>query len=169
MGKHLHNWFRHFQALFLTRCSDGEQFISTAEPGSTAEWCDVDGKFAIVVHGWTETCYGSSYSTLIANLQRVRGGCILCMDYRDYSITIDYAGLVKNYEGIESVLVDKLTQLKDEGFQPNKGYMYGFSFGAHLVINSAILVFAYRSFGMIDGNFVETTRNEGYKSSSVHF
>jgi hypothetical protein len=91
------------------------------------------------------------------------------MDYRNYSSTINYPGLVANYEVIESVLVDKLKQLKDEGFQPDKGFMYGYSYGTHLVINSAISVFGNRNFGMIDGRYFENTKKNRFQALHSSF
>jgi predicted alpha/beta-fold hydrolase len=140
--------------------SNGDMFIASPRLGSTPEWCDVNGKFAVVTHGWLGSCDNDVTTKLVANLRRVRGGCILCMDYRNFSRTLDYIGLVGNYYSIQTVLVNKLTQLKKEGFQPIKGYMNGYSFGANLVINSAILAFGNRNLGMIDGTFSQKKKEK---------
>lgn len=53
------------------------------------------------------------------------------MDYSKYSI-LEYGRLVRTFEPIVQTLVAKLYQMEIEGYDPNQGYMFGFSFGAQL-------------------------------------
>lgn len=46
--------------------------------------CDVNGKFAFVVHGWNGG-YGSWFDPITKKLLQYRGGCIILMDYKFYS------------------------------------------------------------------------------------
>jgi Lipase len=144
--------------------SNGERFSSTFDSGSLADTCDVNGKFAVLVHGYTESCDSNYMVELIFHLGIARGGCILCMDYRKYTQnSARYVRLVnEHYDGILAVLVKKLTQFKAEGFDPKKGYMFGFSFGSILAINGAIESFGERTLGLIDacdpaGLFIDNT------------
>jgi hypothetical protein len=73
------------------------------------------------------------------------------MDYNNFSKNPDYFGLVRQFDKIVNVLVLKLKQLKTEGFDPKNGYMYGFSYGSHLVAHGALNAFGSRTLGMIDG------------------
>lgn len=73
------------------------------------------------------------------------------MDYRKYTENISYPKMISEHDGISGVLVKKLKQFQNEGFDPRKGYMFGFSFGAILAINGAIEAFGKRTFGLIDG------------------
>lgn len=65
-------------------------------------------------------------------LQIARGGCVLCMDYGSYAGDT-FVRLVRHFEPIVHVLTVALIQLEDMGFQMDKGYMFGFSFGGQLV------------------------------------
>ena len=83
-----------------------------------------------------------------------RGGCIMCMDYNRYSKG-DYFVLVSKFEKIVAVLTDKLYALEAQGFNPDNGYMFGFSYGAHLALEAGRR-FGYQRIGQIDGIKVET-------------
>lgn len=48
-----------------------------------------------------------------------------------------YGILRLNFVAIQSVITRKLQQLDELGFDPSKGHMFGFSFGSHLVLESA--------------------------------
>lgn len=65
-----------------------------------------------------------------------RGGCIICMDYRDYND--DYGYILGNYNNIAQVLTDKLNALIAAGFRADLAYLFGFSFGARLIAKSGI-------------------------------
>lgn len=56
----------------------------------------------------------------------------------------DYFFLVRKFIPLSEVLVDKLRQLETQGFDPDNLFMYGFSFGAQLVINAGNLYGANR-------------------------
>ena len=72
------------------------------------------------------------------------------MDYSNHSIVSDYFILVGKFDSISSLLVKKLLQLESQGFDENKIFLFGFSFGARLVINAGILFGENRIAG-IDG------------------
>jgi pimeloyl-ACP methyl ester carboxylesterase len=59
------------------------------------------------------------------------------MDYSPYSQVTNYIRLYKHFNGILRILTQKLDQLLRAGFDPNKGYIFGFSFGAQLVLRAA--------------------------------
>lgn len=87
---------------------------------------------------------------LMKNLKRYRGGCIIFMDYSNHSVVQDYFLLVRKFNGLSQVLVEKLRQLESEGFDPDNLYMYGFSFGAQLAINAGKL-YGHQRIAEIDG------------------
>lgn len=72
------------------------------------------------------------------------------MDYSNHSVVQDYFVLVRKFNFISQVLVDKLVQLEEQGFNPDNLFMYGFSFGAQLVINAGNL-YGERKIAEIDG------------------
>lgn len=61
------------------------------------------------------------------------------MDYSNHSIVQDYFVLVRKFNQLSQVLVEKLFELEAQGFDPDNLFMYGFSFGAQLVINAGNL------------------------------
>lgn len=59
------------------------------------------------------------------------------MDYFNYS-KLGYYDMYYQFDGISNVLLMKVNQLYKEGFKPENGYMFGFSFGSHLVYDVGI-------------------------------
>ena len=102
--------------------------------------CSPFEKWAIVVHGWTETVRSYWVTDLMENLQKYRGGCTVFMDYSYFSSTLhrdDYFKLQRKYPQIADMLLQKLKMMEEEGFDPKKGFMFGFSLGARIVIEAA--------------------------------
>jgi hypothetical protein len=87
---------------------------------------------------------------LADNLTVYRGGCIIVMDYSNYSTNPNYFLLVPQFDYISGFLLKFLMQLDEEGFDFGRGYMFGFSFGAHLAITTAT-TFGEKRFKEIDG------------------
>lgn len=112
--------------------------------------CKKSEKYAIVVHGWKESIHTPWVGDLIGNLQRFRGGCTIFMDYSNHSMVQEYFQLVSEFEELSLVLVEKIIQIESQGFDPDNLFMYGFSFGAQLVINAANL-YGVQKIAEIDG------------------
>lgn len=77
---------------------------------------------------------------MIKNFLKYRGGCVIFMDYSYYSYKQNlnnYFGLVKKFHFISDILLQKLIQMEANGFKANNGFMFGFSFGAQLVLDAA--------------------------------
>lgn len=87
---------------------------------------------------------------MVENLQRYRGGCVIFMDYSNHSIVQEYFTLVRKFDALSDVLVRKLFQLEAQGLNPDNLFMYGFSFGAQLVINAGNL-YGQQRIAEIDG------------------
>lgn len=118
--------------------STGVSFNSTLNESLVDKGCNPDENFAIIVHGWRESYAQTEWvPDLIGNLTVKRGGCIIFMDYSNFSVNPNYFILVTQFQNISNVLLSKLNQLKEQGFDPDKGYMFGFSFGSHLIIDAA--------------------------------
>lgn len=60
-------------------------FISTFNSNLTAERYDKNEKFSIITHGRTESIKSSYVANLISNLLFYRGGCVIFMDYSNFS------------------------------------------------------------------------------------
>ncbi|XP_058828956.1 uncharacterized protein LOC131688607 [Topomyia yanbarensis] len=99
--------------------------------------CHPAGRFAIVVFGWKIDCEKYFVRDLITNLTEHRGGCVICMNYNNYSQVSNYLRLRRNFNDIQNVLKRKLIFLEQQGFDPDNGYLFGFSFGANLVLGAA--------------------------------
>lgn len=85
----------------------------------------------------------------LADLKRVRGGCIVCMDYRELS-RYSYLHLLANFDGIADALTRKLRDFRQQLFEPSKMYLFGFSFGGQLVLEAGRR-FGERQIQQIDG------------------
>ena len=68
-------------------------------------------------------------------MHKYRGGCVICMNYDKFAY-LRYPYLKGNFQGIKNMLVNKLMSLENNGFDPSNAYMYGFSFGAHVVLEA---------------------------------
>lgn len=56
------------------------------------------------------------------------------MDYNEYNK--DYSFLIKNYKIISKILADQLIAFRDKGLRLNESYMFGFSYGARLIVRA---------------------------------
>ncbi|KAG5674186.1 hypothetical protein PVAND_004169 [Polypedilum vanderplanki] len=117
----------------LSREYNDTQFISTFDDNLTDLGCHAKEKVAIIVHGWIESIDTPWVPELIANLREFRGGCIIFMMVNDYFI------LVQKFNPISIILLKKLRQLEEQGFDENEMFLFGFSFGAQLVIQAGML------------------------------
>lgn len=90
------------------------------------------------------------------------------MDYSNHSVVQEYFTLVRKFDELSYILVEKLYQLESEGFNPENGFMCGFSFGAQLVINAGNL-YGPQRIAEIDGNICiflsYTITNQSWKIS----
>jgi Lipase len=86
------------------------------------------------VHGWRESCKTEWVGPVLGNLLS----------------HVPYRRLVRNFEPIVDILTHKLRQLETDGFKPEDGYMFGFSFGAHIALHAALNAFGENRFGEID-------------------
>ncbi|XP_058826876.1 pancreatic lipase-related protein 2-like [Topomyia yanbarensis] len=99
--------------------------------------CESGERYAIIVHGWNETCSTDWIVDMLSNLTAHRGGCLICMDYSIFSVTDDYfTGLVPHFNLIVENLVQKLHVLDSKGFHPRNGFLFGFSFGAQAAMEA---------------------------------
>lgn len=64
----------------------------------------------------------------INNLMYHRGGCVIFMDYSNYSVVADYFVLTPRFFHLAGVLLRKIKQIGNYG----KIFMFGFSFGSRL-------------------------------------
>lgn len=81
----------------------------------------------------------------------------MCMDYSKYSVQNYLQLKVNNFEGIVTLLTNKINDLvRNASFDPDNIYMFGFSFGARVVLEAGQR-FANDSdvkIKQIDGNFL---------------
>lgn len=125
-------------------------FNSTFNESLSARGCNPNGSVAIIIHGWLGSWKTEWVQDLISNLTVYRGGCIIFMDYSNYSLNPNYFLLVEQFDNISSILLRFMQKLEVEGFDFSRAYMFGFSFGAHLALQTAIK-FGAKRFKEIDG------------------
>nr|XP_019527550.2 pancreatic triacylglycerol lipase-like [Aedes albopictus] len=111
--------------------------------------CESTEKFAMIVHGWRESCRTEWIADMQSNLTLHRGGCLVCMDYSKYSMEDYFAGLLPKFNLVAEALVGKLKELEARGFDPANGHLFGFSFGAQLSIEAGRR-FGFRKLGRLD-------------------
>lgn len=69
--------------------------------------------------------------------------------FSSYGTSLLYPLLVAKFDEITAILTQKLSNLEDNGFDPNNGFLFGFSFGAHVVLEGAYH-FGEKKIGRID-------------------
>ncbi|CRL05725.1 CLUMA_CG018755, isoform A [Clunio marinus] len=112
-------------------------FNATHDEDLSSRGCNPSGKFSIIVHGWLESFNTEWVQDLISNLTEYRGGCIIVMDYSNYSVNLNYFLLTPHFANLSDMLLRFMVKMEDEGFDFGKGFMFGFSFGAQLAITTA--------------------------------
>lgn len=58
------------------------------------------------------------------------------MDYSTFSMNSNYYLLVRDFNGIATVLTKKLIDFQSISFDPNNMFLFGFSFGGQLVLEA---------------------------------
>lgn len=144
---------------FTKLSSEGEQFTSTADNDLTQMGCNSSEKYAMIVHGWLESIATDWVGDLVHNLLKYRGGCVVVMDYSNHSVVQEYFVLVRKFAALSDVLLQKLHQLESQGFHPDNLFMYGFSFGAQLVVNVGTL-YGENRIAEIDGELFSPCSSE---------
>jgi pimeloyl-ACP methyl ester carboxylesterase len=102
--------------------------ITTFDRDLTESGCDANGNFAVVVHGWKESISTPWVMDTINNLRFYRGGCVIFMDYSNFSIVGDYFNLTPHFDDIAAVLLRKIKQIRNY----DRLFLYGFSYGSRL-------------------------------------
>uniref|UniRef100_W8ANH8 Lipase domain-containing protein n=1 Tax=Ceratitis capitata TaxID=7213 RepID=W8ANH8_CERCA len=113
---------------------DGEKVYESASDDPEAlskSGCAPDDKFAFILHGWRQSCETEWVLTLIERLTYHRGGCIVCIDYEIFAKD-SYMWLYRSFRRISNIITRRILLLINEGFSPDNGYMFGFSFGGQL-------------------------------------
>ncbi|XP_037042103.1 phospholipase A1 member A-like [Bradysia coprophila] len=128
----------------------GRSFTSSLDNDLTLlQHCIITDNVTIITHGWREESLRSIWArNMISNFSSVRGGCVFIMDYEYYSHG-SYLSLYSHFKPITEVLTKKLLQLNRLGFDPVNFFLFGFSFGSHLVFEGAYQ-FGPRKVGRID-------------------
>ncbi|KAH8272932.1 hypothetical protein KR018_011136 [Drosophila ironensis] len=92
--------------------------------------CSPADKFAIVLHGWIQSC-ADEWSISLIDRNYYRGGCVICIDYSVVASS-SYMRLYTNFDTLAKGITSIILTLFRQGFDPRQGYMFGFSFGGQL-------------------------------------
>lgn len=79
------------------------------------------------------------------------------MSYDKFAQVPTYMRLRRNFKDIQRVLKRKLDFLEQQGFDPDNGYLFGFSFGANMVL-AAAKDFGAKKIKEIDGKINDCGR-----------
>lgn len=115
----------------------------------SAYGCIASGKFAIIVHGWNDSLLW--LKSMVEKLLNYRGGCVIFVNYLAYVYNADYLKTLLNWQGVSTVITNKLRDMEREGVLPENIFIYGFSLGSRIAIDAAIN-FGKQKIGLIDGN-----------------
>jgi hypothetical protein len=109
--------------------------------------CESSGKFAFVIHGWDEDVDSLWVTDTIRNLTYHRGGCVIFMDYRRFSMNPDYFLLTTHFYRLAELLARKIRQVTT---RYENVFLYGFSFGARLCFEAGVRI-GYQKIDSIHG------------------
>lgn len=73
------------------------------------------------------------------------------MDYSRYSLSENYLRLIRQFDSIANVLSNFLFEIETIGFEMDKGYMFGFSYGGQLACEAGRRI-GIQNFREIDSN-----------------
>lgn len=118
--------FKSLSHLASLRTTGGK--ITTFDQKLSTNGCDPKGNFAIIVHGWNENIHTPWVKDTVNNLIKYRGGCVIFMDYSNFSTVSDYFILTPHFFKISRILLRKVRQIGNY----DRLFMYGFSFGSRL-------------------------------------
>jgi hypothetical protein len=121
----------------FTLHNKGKSSISTFSESLEQLGCTETCNFSFITHGWM----GSNAAwipDLISNLTFHRKGCVVFMNYTYYSDTPNYLDLKRHFKPLASLVTRKLRQVRDGGITSDCMFLFGFSFGGRLVIESAM-------------------------------
>ncbi|CAD7088698.1 unnamed protein product [Hermetia illucens] len=119
-------FFKFYKNGQLTYIANG---INVEQLGDTG--CTPDDRFAFLLHGWRESCDVDWMKLLIAKLTAHRGGCIVCIDYGALAQEA-YVRLLRKFGPLTDIMTNKLKYMYLQGLNPDKTFMFGFSFGGQL-------------------------------------
>uniref|UniRef100_A0A1A9ZRD2 Lipase domain-containing protein n=1 Tax=Glossina pallidipes TaxID=7398 RepID=A0A1A9ZRD2_GLOPL len=78
------------------------------------------------------TQHSCSFAGADIGLTYHRGGCIICIDY-GYWADENYLKLWRNFDIITEVLYKEILSLIHKGLNPRQSFLFGFSYGGHIV------------------------------------
>ncbi|XP_055590953.1 uncharacterized protein LOC129743036 [Uranotaenia lowii] len=84
--------------------------------------CTPRDKFAIIVHSWTESSETPWVLPMLWYFSAYRRGCIMVM--------------LPNFDRLTNALVTFIRRLLSLGFESNRGFLFGFSYGAQMVLEA---------------------------------
>lgn len=117
-------------------------------------------------HGWKDE--NSPWMPIfVQNLFKYRGGCMIRIDYSAGVSSDDYFLTLKQFDPISAVITRRLVDMENDGISPDDIYLYGFSFGARLVIDACIN-FGPRKIKFIDGESI-TLKILKFCSNFLHY
>ncbi|KXJ72242.1 hypothetical protein RP20_CCG018528 [Aedes albopictus] len=125
-------------------------YLTDDDDGFTDNGCKPNEPFAIVIHGWRDSATKDWVVDLLSNLTTYRPGCTMFMSYGNDSQKMNYfRDLYPNFDLLASSLTQYLRRVEAVGFDPDDGYLFGFSFGANLALEAGRR-FGLQRLGRID-------------------
>lgn len=98
--------------------------------------CPPSGNWTFIIHGWGQNRLFFWILRATRNFLRERGGCVFVVDYSYYCDGV-YLNRPELFNGIQGEITKKYELLETLGYSPDNGFIFGFSFGAILALESA--------------------------------
>lgn len=114
-------------------------FIMDAAGNDTTqlvENCPPSGNWTFIIHGWMQNRHFLWIQKATRNFLHERGGCVFVVDYSYYCVGA-YLNRPELFDGIQQTITQKYDLLERMGYHADNGFVFGFSYGAILALESA--------------------------------
>lgn len=85
----------------------------------------------------------------LTDLHTYRGGCVICMDYSNYSMTDNYKCLFKRFAEIRDAFYLFFLMLEKAGVRYEDIYVFAHSYGSQIALQASLML-GYKKIGGID-------------------
>lgn len=98
--------------------------------------CAPTGNWTFIIHGWMQNRHFLWIEKAKRNFLQERGGCVFVVDYSYYCVGA-YMNRPELFDGIQGAITRQYQRLEQLGFSPDNCFIFGFSYGAILALESA--------------------------------
>lgn len=125
--------------VFHVTTKDRHTFVLAAnDTTELVKNCAPSGNWTFIIHGWGQNRNFFWIQRATRNFLAARGGCVFVVDYCYYCAgATTYLNRPELFKGLQEEITGKYLLLESLGYSPKNGFVFGFSFGAILALESA--------------------------------